>query len=59
MQFIVATVPVCPGNETPWGPIYKISYNSLTIVTVGALSSLVGPAHQLLLPLAAFKCDVF
>ena len=59
MQFIVATVPVCPGNESPLGPIYKISYNSLTIVTVSALSSLVGPAHQLLLPLAAFKCDVF
>ena len=28
-------------------------------VTVSALLSLVGPAHQLLLPLAAFKCDVF
>ena len=28
-------------------------------VTVRALLSLVGPAHQLLLPLAAFKCDVF
>jgi len=29
------------------------------MVTVSALLSLVGPAHQLLLPLAAFKCDVF
>jgi len=28
-------------------------------VTVSALLSLVGLAHQLLLPLAAFKCDVF
>jgi len=28
-------------------------------VTVSALLSLVDPAHQLLLPLAAFKCDVF
>ena len=28
-------------------------------VTVSALFSLVGPAHQLLLPLAASKCDVF
>jgi len=28
-------------------------------VNVRALLSLVGPAHQLLLPLAAFKCDVF
>ena len=28
-------------------------------VTVSALLSLVGPAHQLLLPHAAFKCDVF
>jgi len=28
-------------------------------VTVSALLSLVGPAQQLLLPLAAFKCDVF
>jgi len=28
-------------------------------VTVSALLSLVGPARQLLLPLAALKCDVF
>jgi len=28
-------------------------------VTVNALLSLVGPAHQLLLPLSTFKCDVF
>ena len=28
-------------------------------VTVSALLSLVGLAHQLLLPLAAFKCDMF
>jgi len=28
-------------------------------VTVSALLSLVGHALQLLLPLAAFKCDVF
>ena len=27
--------------------------------SVSALLSLVGPAHQLLLPLAALKCDVF
>jgi len=28
-------------------------------VTVSALLRPVGPAHQLLLPLAAFKCDAF
>ena len=28
-------------------------------VTVSALLSLVGPAHQLLLPPAALECDVF
>ena len=28
-------------------------------MTSGALLNLVGPAHQLLLPLAVFKCDVF
>ena len=28
-------------------------------VCVSALLSLVDPAHQLLLPLASFKCDVF
>ena len=28
-------------------------------VTVSALLSFVDPAHQLLLPLAAFKCVVF
>ena len=33
--------------------------DQLIRVTVSALLSLVGPAHQPLLPLAAFKCDVF
>ena len=28
-------------------------------VTVSAFLSLIDPAHQLVLPLAAFKCDVF
>jgi len=39
----------------------RISGNPVTVtrVTVRALLSLAGPAHQLLLPLAAFKCDVF
>jgi len=36
------------------------SYLLLTFrVTVSAVLSLVGPARQLLLPLAAFKCDAF
>ena len=37
-------------------PHYKLKSNDR--VTVSALKSLVGPAHQLLLPLASFKCDV-
>ena len=32
---------------------------SVKWVAVSALLSLVGPANQLLLPLAAFKCDAF
>jgi len=41
-----------------------ISYGSVQLamlyyITVSAVLSLVGPAHQLLLPLAAFKFDVF
>jgi len=41
------------------GPQRTRSYRSIIRVTVSALLSLVGPAHQLLLPIAAFKCHVF
>ena len=47
--FLVPAHPGSPGQRAvKWVCVY-----------VSALLSLVGPAHQLLLPLAAFKCDVF
>ena len=35
-----------------------IERDTVRRVTVSALLNLVGPAYQLLLPLAAFRCDV-
>ena len=43
----------------PWQGCQVYVKFSHSRVTASALLSLVGAAHRLLLPLAAFECDVF
>ena len=49
-------------GQNIWGtslPSFVVSFLFPFHSIVSAFLSLVDPAHQLLLPLAAFKCDVF